>query len=109
MEAKAARLSRVEMTEMVLPSHTNPLNTVFGGVIMSWVDIASAISAQRHARSHVVTASIDAMHFLAPASLGDNVVLLAQVNNAWQTSMEIEVIVQAEERGHVVTPREDIA
>jgi acyl-CoA hydrolase len=85
------------MTEMVLPSHTNPLNTVFGGVIMSWVDIASAISAQRHARSHVVTASIDAMHFLAPASLGDNVVLLAQVNNAWQTSMEIEVIVQAEE------------
>jgi acyl-CoA hydrolase len=88
--------SRVEMTELVLPQHTNALGTVFGGVVMSWVDIAAAISAQRHCRKTVVTASIDALHFLAPIKLGWVVNIKAQVNHVWHTSCEVGVTVSSE-------------
>jgi len=97
MEPKAISESRVEMTELVLPSHTNHLGTAFGGVIMSWIDICAAIVAQRHARRVVVTASIDALHFVAPIRQGHIVRLRGQVNHAWHTSMEVGVRVEAED------------
>ena len=84
------------MTELVLPSHANPLGTVFGGVIMSWIDICAAIAAQRHARRVVVTASIDMLHFRAPITVGCVVHLKAQVNHAWHSSMEVGVRVDGE-------------
>ncbi|MCB0394010.1 MAG: acyl-CoA thioesterase [Bdellovibrionales bacterium] len=84
------------MTEMVLPSHTNTYGSVFGGVVMSWIDIAGAIAAQRHSRRNVVTASIDDLHFLAPVRLGWTVNLLASVNYTSKTSMEVGVKVIAE-------------
>lgn len=94
--AKLSRLSHVEMTEMVLPQHTNAIGTVFGGTVMSWVDIAAASCAIRHCRSQVVTASIDAMHFLAPVRLGWIVTLRAAVNYTARTSCEVGVKVTAE-------------
>ncbi len=84
------------MTEMVLPPDTNYHGTVFGGRILQWIDIAGAISAQRHARGKVVTASIDDMHFLIPIRLGDTVILKASVNYAHRTSMEVGVRVERE-------------
>lgn len=84
------------MTELVLPSHTNALGTIFGGQIMSWVDIAAAIAAGRHARTQCVTASMDALAFLAPVRLGDVVHIRAIVNYVSRTSMEIGVRVDAE-------------
>lgn len=84
------------MSEIVLPSHTNALDSVFGGVIMSWIDIAAAISAQRHARMPVVTASIDALNFVAPVYKGWIVNLRASVNFVSRTSMEVGVRVDAE-------------
>lgn len=84
------------MTELVLPSHTNALGSVFGGVIMSWIDIAAAIAAQRHAQRPVVTASIDALNFIAPAYVGWVVNLKASVNYVSKTSMEIGVRADAE-------------
>ena len=100
--------SRVEMTEIVLPSHTNQLGTIFGGQLMAWIDIAAAISASRHARSVCVTASLDALHFLAPVRLGQHVSLLASVNYTGNTSMEVGVRLEGEspetgERTHVAT------
>ncbi len=89
--------SAVTMTEMVLPSHTNSLGTIFGGTVMSWVDIAAAIAATRHARSTVVTASIDALHFLAPIKLGYIVIVKASVNFASRTSMEVGIRVDSED------------
>jgi acyl-CoA hydrolase len=86
----------VTMTEMVLPSHTNSLKSVFGGVIMSWIDIAAAISAMRHARRPVVTASIDALNFVAPVYVGWIVNLKASVNFVSRTSMEVGVRLDAE-------------
>ncbi len=95
-QEKSPSHSKVEMTELILPQHTNALGTVFGGVIMSWVDIAAAIAAQRHCGKIVVTASIDALHFLAPIKLGWVVNIKAQVNHVWRSSCEVGVKVSAE-------------
>lgn len=89
-------LSPVVMTELVLPSHTNALGTIFGGVVVGWIDIAAAIAAQRYARSPVVTVSIDYLHFINPIKVGYTVKILAQVSYVGRTSMEIEVNVEAE-------------
>lgn len=84
------------MTELVLPQHTNALGSIFGGVIMSWIDICAAICGSRHAGSQVVTASIDALNFVAPIYKGWIVNLRASVNYVSRTSMEIGVRVDAE-------------
>ncbi|HMN69215.1 MAG TPA: acyl-CoA thioesterase [Bdellovibrionales bacterium] len=84
------------MTELVLPQHTNALDSIFGGVIVSWVDIAAAIAAQRHSGMPVVTASIDALNFVAPVYKGWIVNLKASVNYAGRTSMEVGVRIDAE-------------
>jgi acyl-CoA hydrolase len=96
ISGKPAKESAVEMTEMVLPSDTNALGSIFGGKIMSWIDIAGAIAATRHARRTVVTASIDALHFLSPVKLGHVVSIRAMVNSAFRTSMEVGVRVDSE-------------
>lgn len=93
---KSPQDSQVEMTQIVLPSDTNALGTIFGGKVMSWIDIAAAIAAGRHARRVVVTASIDALHFLAPVRLGHIVTVKAMVNYASRTSMEVGVRVDSE-------------
>lgn len=91
-----SRDTSVLMTELVLPSHTNALGTIFGGQVMSWVDIAGAIAAQRYARSLVVTVSIDYMHFIVPIKTGFTVQIHAEVTWAGKTSMEVETLVKAE-------------
>ncbi len=89
--------SSVTMSEIVLPSHANALGSIFGGTIMSWIDIAGAISAGKHARNIVVTASIDALHFIAPVRVGHVVTIKASVNRAWRSSMEVGVRVDSED------------
>lgn len=95
-QGKTIEASQVVMTQLVLPSHTNSLDTIFGGVIMSWIDIAGAISAQRHSNKEVVTASLDDLHFIAPVRKGWVVNLKASVNFVSRTSMEVGVRVDAE-------------
>ena len=89
--------SKTEMSEIVLPSHANNLGTVFGGVVMQWIDACAAMAAQRHCRRTVVTAAVDELQFLMPIHLGDIVILSAQVNAAFKTSMEVGVRVDAED------------
>ena len=88
--------SEAVMTQLVLTSDTNALDTVFGGVIMSWIDICGAISAQRHSGCVVVTAAIDDLHFVAPVYRGWVVNLKSRVNFVSRTSMEVGVRVDAE-------------
>ena len=95
-EKKAVSSSQVVMTQLVLPSHTNSLDTVFGGTVMSWIDIAAAVAAQRHSGHDVVTASIDRLDFIAPIKKGWVVNLCASVNFTSRTSMEVGVRVDAE-------------
>ena len=95
-KGKTVRSSEVIMTQLVLPTHTNSLDTVFGGTVMSWIDVAAAIAAQRHSNREVVTASIDQLNFIAPIKKGWVVNLKASVNYVSRTSMEIGVRVDAE-------------
>lgn len=93
---KFAQESAVIMTEMVLPNDTNTLNNLMGGKLMHWMDIVSAISAQKHSNSIVVTASVDNVSFGKPIQLGDVVTLKAQVTRAFNSSMEVHIEVFAE-------------
>lgn len=90
--------SRVEMTEIVFPNDANPLGNAMGGRVMHWVDICAAVAAGRHARTPVVTASVDQIDFLRPVPVGSILVLLASVNYAHRTSMEVGVKVFCEDR-----------
>jgi len=96
LKSKPVSSSQVVMTQLVLPTHTNSLDTVFGGTVMSWIDIAAAIAAQRHSNKAVVTASMDQLNFIAPIKKGWVVNLKASVNFVSRTSMEIGVKVEAE-------------
>jgi acyl-CoA hydrolase len=88
--------THVEMTQVVMPQSTNIYGTVFGGQVLSWIDICAGVSAQRHCRSNVVTASFDEVHFVTPIKLGHVLILASQVNAVFNTSMEIGTIVTAE-------------
>jgi acyl-CoA hydrolase len=96
MDAKDPSDSFTEMTELVLPQHTNAIGTAFGGVIMSWIDICSSIAAKRHCGNVCVTARVDALEFRAPIKVGDVVRLTARLNAAFTSSMEIGVRVERE-------------
>ena len=108
MTPRPMATSRVEMTQMVLPSDTNARGTAFGGQVMAWVDICAAISAQRHCRFPVVTAAMDGVEFVEPIKAGMVVSLKSQVNMVWKSSMEVGVRVESEhprtgERRHALT------
>ena len=88
--------SIVVMHELVLPNDTNILGNVLGGRVMHLIDICAAMSAYKHARQPVVTASVDQLDFLAPAKKGDIVILKSSVNYVHKTSMEVGVRIEAE-------------
>jgi acyl-CoA hydrolase len=89
--------SRTEMTELVLPQDSNLLGNILGGRVMHMIDIAGAIAAHRHCHRQVVTASVDHLDFLNPVRVGDLIVLEAQVNRAFHTSVEVGVEVFSED------------
>ena len=88
--------TQAEYTEICLPIHTNLLGNMLGGHVMHLVDLCGAIAAMRHARTTVVTASIDQMTFLHPVHLGELVHLKSRVNRVYRTSMEVGVKVWVE-------------
>lgn len=77
------------MNELVLPNDTNTLNNLMGGRLLHWMDIASAIAAQKHCNRTVVTASVDSVSFNEAISLGDVVTIAAKVSRSFRTSMEV--------------------
>ncbi len=88
--------SQSEMTELILPTDTNTLGNLLGGRLMHLIDLVAAMAALRHARTHVVTASMDHIDFIAPVHVGDLLILKSSVNRAYRTSMEVGVKVWTE-------------
>ena len=82
---KPVRESQSEYCELALPNDANPLGNLLGGKVMHLVDMAGAIAAIRHARTSVVTASVDHMSFIHPVHIGQLIRLKASVNRAFRT------------------------
>ena len=80
-----------------MPHQANPHGTAFGGVIVAWIDMVAAMTAQRHCGKEVVTAGIDSLAFKEPIRIGDHVVLKASVNYVSRSSMEVGVQVTRED------------
>jgi acyl-CoA hydrolase len=93
---KTVANSQVEMIEIVFPNDANPLGNIFGGRVMQLIDIIGSVSAMRHCRNSVVTASMDKLDFLSPAYVGEVLILRASVNYVARTSLEVGVKVTAE-------------
>src|ERR1041384_7099063 len=96
MEGKPVRASLSEYSELALPNDANGLGNVLGGKVMHLVDLAGAMAAIRHARTPVVTAAVDSMHFIHPVRIGQLIVLRSSVNRVFRTSMEVGVQVETE-------------
>jgi acyl-CoA hydrolase len=88
--------SIITMTELVLPNHTNQLGNLLGGQLMHWIDVCAALSSSKYSQRVCVTASVDRIDFHHPVKLGNVITLIASVNRAFKTSMEVGVTVFAE-------------
>lgn len=93
---RKASESRTIMTQLIFPLDTNHHETMFGGKLMEYMDKVAAISAMRHARKQVVTASTDSLDFLAPIRVGEVIEVEAFVTWTHRSSMEIYVTVESE-------------
>ncbi len=98
MQAKTPEQSKTILTDMVLPGETNPLNNLFGGELLARMDRAASISARRHSRRIVVTASVNHVAFNKAVPLGSVVTVEAKVSRAFKTSMEVFIDVWIEDR-----------
>ncbi|MBD0779662.1 acyl-CoA thioesterase [Maribacter sp. ANRC-HE7] len=98
MQPKSPSHSRTIMTDLVLPSETNPLNNLFGGELLARMDRAASIAARRHCRRITVTASVNHVAFNHPVPLGSVLTVEATVSRAFNTSMEIYIDVWMEDR-----------
>ncbi len=97
MKAKFARESLSIATHHVLPNDTNNLNNLFGGRLLEWMDVIAAVSAHRHCRRVVVTATVNNVSFAQAIKYGSIVTLEAKVSRAFSTSMEVFIDVYVED------------
>lgn len=98
MKSKTAKESLAITTEYVLPNDTNALGNLMGGRLLHWMDMVSAISAHRHCKRVVVTASVNNVSFNQAIKLGSIVTLQAKVSRSFNTSMEVFIDVWIEDR-----------
>jgi len=98
MQPKHPSESLTILTDLVLPSETNPLNNLFGGELLARMDRAASIAARRHSRRITVTASVNHVAFNRSIPLGSVVTIEAKVSRSFKTSMEIFIDVWLEDR-----------
>lgn len=98
MTPKPASESLTILTDLVLPSETNPLNNLFGGELLARMDRAASISARRHSRRITVTASVNHVAFNRAIPLGSVVTVEAKISRSFKSSMEIFLDVWVEDR-----------
>nr|WP_321244469.1 acyl-CoA thioesterase [uncultured Psychroserpens sp.] len=110
MEPRTAFQSKTVMTDLVLPSETNPINNLFGGELLARMDRAASIAARRHSRRIVVTAAVNHVAFNRSVPLGSVVTIEAKVSRAFSTSMEVfmDVWIEDRESGECIKANEAI-
>lgn len=77
--------------QIVMASHVNGIHRLFGGQLMSWIDVVAAVEAKRHAKSGVTLLTVDHLTFLSPVFMDETVALEAKLTWTGHTSMEIKV------------------
>ncbi len=85
---------------VMLPKDTNALGTIFGGIILSYIDQAGAVAAHRHTLGRLVTVAMREVEFHAPVFVGDLVSFYAETLHTGTTSVRVKVIVEAERQSH---------
>ena len=98
MKTKHPQASKTIMTDLVLPSETNAIHTLFGGELLARMDRAASISAQRHSGQIVVTASVNHVAFKHSVPLGSIVTVEAKVSRAFKSSMEVYIDVWVDDK-----------
>lgn len=101
-KSKTAKESLAIQTQVVMPNDTNPIENLFGGQLLLWMDIVASISATRHCERVAVTASVNNVSFNVPIPKASIVTLQAKVSRAFKSSMEVFIDVWVEDRitGH---------
>jgi acyl-CoA hydrolase len=94
--ARPVRASQVTFADLAEPQSQNVAGTLFGGVLLGFIDRAAAFCAMKHAGRPVVTKSMDSVEFNEPIYIGELVVAMASVNFAGTTSMEVGIKVMAQ-------------
>jgi acyl-CoA thioesterase YciA len=92
-----ARIPAIKV--ILLPKDTNALGTIFGGVILSHIDLASAVEARKVARHRYVTKAMREVEFHEPVFLGDIVSFFTETVRVGRTSITVKVTVEAERWG----------
>ncbi len=87
---------RLSLRVVTMPADTNQYGTIFGGVILSYIDQAGFVEARRHGRHRWVTAAMDRVDFRAPVELGDVVSLYTRTTRTGTKSVTVQVEVEAE-------------
>lgn len=93
---KTVKSSRVNISQLMLPSHTNFSGKIHGGYLLSLLDQIAFASASKYSGNYCVTASVDTVNFLAPIDVGELVTLKASVNYVGKSSMIVGIRVEAE-------------
>mgnify|MGYP002282633531 CR=1 FL=1 len=83
--------SVTDQIQILMPSHINGFNRLFGGKLVEWIDVVAGVVARRHSNCNVTTAQIDSLHFKGPAYTNDTVVLSGRITYVGRTSMEVRV------------------
>ena len=89
---------------MMMPRETNGHGTIFGGIILSYIDQAGAVGAIEAGCRQVVTVAMDKVEFHAPVFVGDLVSLYAEVEHTGRTSVVVHVVVKARRQRDPVGP-----
>jgi len=95
-EYKSIEASRISISELMLPSHSNFSGKIHGGYILSLMDQIAFACASKHSETYCVTASVDTVDFLNPIEVGELVTLKASVNYVGRTSMVVGIRVESE-------------
>lgn len=82
--------------QIIMASHVNGIHRLFGGQLMSWIDVVAAVEAKRHAKSGVTLLAVDNLKFLSPVFMDETVSLEADITWTGKTSMEIRVYTYVE-------------